>query len=98
MAKKANRTATKPRRYDREFKEQVVQMFLDGHSAESIKQNMGLSTTNLVYRWKAQILSQEGAAAVTLDARVRELQDKLRRVERERDVLKKALAIFSRDG
>ena len=41
MAKKASQTARKNRRYDREFEEQVVQMFLDGHSAESIEQNRG---------------------------------------------------------
>ena len=32
----------------------------------------------------------------SLDLRIRELEAELRRVERERDVLKKALAIFSR--
>jgi transposase len=36
--------------------------------------------------------------AVGLEARVRELEAELRRVERERDILKKALSIFGRDG
>jgi len=35
--------------------------------------------------------------ASTLEVRVRELEIELRRVERERDVLKKALAIFGRN-
>jgi transposase-like protein len=30
-----------------------------------------------------------------MDSRIHELEDELRRVERERDILKKALAIFS---
>ncbi len=38
------------------------------------------------------------SASSGLDARVRELEAELRRVERERDVLKKALSIFSRSG
>ena len=33
----------------------------------------------------------------SLEARVRQLEDELRRVERERDILKKALAIFGRN-
>jgi transposase len=84
------------RAYDQEFKEQAVQMLLDGHSAKSIQENLGLSGTNLLYRWKAQALRQGGQTAATLEARVRQLEDALRRVERERDILKKALAIFSR--
>jgi transposase len=34
--------------------------------------------------------------ATSLEARVRELESELHRVERERDILKKALAIFGR--
>jgi transposase len=51
-----------------------------------------------LYRWKREVLHDGGQAAVTLDTRVRELEDQLRRVERERDILKKALAIFSRNA
>ena len=70
-------------------------MLLDGHSAQSIAQNLGLSGTNLLYRWKAQLLKQAGPAAASLEARVQQLEDELQRTQRERDVLKKALAIFS---
>ena len=49
----------------------------------------------MLYRWKAQLLDQEGIAASALEVRVRQLEDQLRRTERERDILKKALAIFS---
>ena len=57
--------------------------------------NLGLSGANLLYRWKAKLLQQSGPAAATLENRVRQLENELRRVERERDILKKALAIFS---
>ncbi len=70
-------------------------MLLDGHSAESVVSNLGLSGASLLYRWKAKLLEQSGPAAATLENRVRQLEDDLRRVERERDILKKALAIFS---
>lgn len=90
------KTTNRRRRYDAEFKTQAVQMLLDGHSAAAVAERLGLSGPTLLYRWKAQVLRDGGQAAVTLEARVRQLEEQLRRVERERDVLKKALAIFSR--
>lgn len=83
------------RTYTDEFKAEAVQMYLDGRSAQSVVNNLGLSSTNLLYRWKDKQLAEGGPAATTLDSRVRQLEDELRRVERERDILKKALAIFS---
>ena len=83
------------RQYGDELKAEAVQMLLDGHSAESIASNLGLSGTSLVYRWKAKFLETSGPAAGKLEARVCQLEEELRRVERERDILKKALAIFS---
>ena len=70
-------------------------MLLDGHSAESVVSNLGLSGASLLYRWRTKLLQQSGPAAATLENRVRQLEDNLRRAERERDILKKALAIFS---
>jgi transposase len=51
-----------------------------------------------LYRWKRELILPGGATAVGLEVRLRELQAELRRVERERDILKKALSIFGRDG
>jgi transposase len=85
----------KRRSYGDELKAEAVQMLLDGHSAESVASNLGLSGTNLLYRWKAKLVEQSGPTATALEQRVRELESQLRRVERERDILKKALAIFS---
>jgi transposase len=93
MTKKPKRGSR--RVYGEELKAEAVQMMLDGHSAESVAANLGISGTNLLYRWKTKILGQSGPAAETLDARVAQLENDLRRTERERDILKKALAIFS---
>ena len=70
-------------------------MLLDGHSAASIAKNLGLSGTGLLYRWKADFLRESGPTATAMDSRIHELEEELRRVERERDILKKALSIFS---
>ena len=98
MARKSTRKKRPAgrRTYSDELKTEAVQMMLDGHSAQSVVDNLGLSSTNLLYRWKDKLLQQSGPAASTLESRVRQLEDELRRVERERDILKKALAIFSR--
>ena len=86
------------RAFDDEFKSEAVAMLLDGHSAPSVAERLGLSSVNLLYRWKREHLEKAGPAATSLEARVRELELELHRVERERDILKKALAIFGRNG
>ena len=48
MAKKKSR---RPRReYSQELREEAVQMLLDGYSAASVVERLGLSGTNLLYR------------------------------------------------
>jgi transposase len=100
MAKKARKpepTDRASRRvYTEEFRREAVQMMLDGHTASSVAERLGLSGVNLLYRWKREELERTGPVATSLEARVRELEIELHRVERERDILKKALAIFSR--
>ena len=84
------------RRYTEEFKNEAVQMLLDGHTAPSVTERLGLPNVNMLYRWKKERIASSGVVAGSLEARVRELENELRRVERERDILKKALAIFGR--
>ena len=99
MARKSDRRkrAAGRRRYSDELKAEAVQMLLDGHPAASVVERLGLSGTNLLYRWKRELLKESGPVASSLDAQVKDLQAELKRVERERDILKKALAIFSRN-
>jgi transposase len=103
MAKKVSKSQVvggiRPRRhYPPELREEAVQMVLDGHSASSVCERLGLSAVNLLYRWKKEFLERGGKIALNRDAKVRELELELRRVERERDILKKALVIFGRES
>ena len=95
---KPKRKARTRRSYSEEFKQEAVQLLLDGHSAPSVAERLGLSGPNVLYAWKKAILHRAGPAAQTLGSRVVQLEDELRRVERERDILKKALAILSRNA
>ncbi len=88
--------ARRRRSYSDEFKQEAVQLLLDGHSAPSVAERLGLPGTGILYGWKKAMLRRAGPAARTLGDRVAQLEDELRRVERERDILKKALAILSR--
>ena len=97
MAKKQRKTVKRIRRtFTRDFKQQAVRMLLDGYSASSVSENLGIGNTNLVYRWKKELVAEGGPVAETLDSEVKELREELRRTQRERDILKKALAILSR--
>ncbi len=84
--------------YSREFRQEAVQMVLDEHSVTSVADRLRLSSANLLYRWKKEVIGRAGPAARTLGDRVVQLEVELRRVERERDILKKALSILSRSG
>ena len=101
MTKKAGRLEPPRPKRRREFTEEfrreaACRCFLDGHSAASVAERLGLAGTNLLYRWKREQLERTGPVATSLEARVHELEIELHRVERERDILKKALAIFGR--
>ncbi len=87
---------TSRRSFSEEFRREAVQMLLDGHSARSVCDRLGLSSPNLLYRWKRDQLELSGPVATSLEARVQELESEVQRLQRERDILKKALSIFSR--
>ncbi len=99
MSKRVEKkTAKRTRRsFTDEFKREAVALLLDGHSASSVADRLGLANTNLLYRWKQAQLDESGPIASSLEARVHELEVELQRVMRERDILKKALAIFGRN-
>lgn len=82
--------------FSQEFKQDAVQMLLDGHTASSIVERLGISGTNILYRWKKEQLASSGPIANAMDSKLRALENELRRVERERDILKKALSIVGR--
>lgn len=90
MAKgKTKQNKSARRTFDREFKLQAVQMMLDGYSARSVSDNLGVGNRNLLYHWKAELVAE------SLDEEVKQLREQIRRTERERNILKKALAILS---
>jgi transposase-like protein len=79
------------RKYDDEFKQNAVRKILDGQSAASVSRELGVAES-LLHKWKKAKISTASDA----EREVVELKKKLREVEMERDILKKAALIFGR--
>ncbi len=91
-----SRNNQKPRRqYDAEFKKNALQLITDGRSVSSVSQSLGVSE-GLLYNWKSK--SKKANSTKSEDkAEISALKKRLAEVEMERDILKKALGIFSRN-
>lgn len=93
-------SSKKRRKYDADFKAEVLKMVASGKPVTEISQALGIGE-NIIYRWKSrqrEVLSQHTRSGQPVDVwqEVDQLREKLRQTELERDILKKALAIFSR--
>ena len=82
------------RRYDDEFKQNAVKMLENGRSISDVAMALGIKKANL-YEWKKQYGSQNQTDRL-LEEKLKLTEKKLKQVEQERDILKKALSIFSR--
>ena len=92
--KKSSVRKSARRQYTDEFKEEAVQLLLDGYTAPQVVDRLGISNVNVLYRWKQEQLEQSGPVASSLEAKVKDLEADMRRVERERDILKKNVGYF----
>ena len=88
------------RHYDEEFKRNAVELLQSGkRSAVQLSQELGVSDCSLG-KWKRQY-GQQGRAALSGSeagqGRIVELERELAAVTRQRDILKKALAILGQE-
>jgi transposase len=88
----------KKRRFDRDFKLSAVKMVTEGgHKAAEVARSLGIDQ-NQLYLWKKKF-GDQGDKAFPGKGNLSEmaaLRRKLREVEMERDILKKAVGIFSK--
>jgi transposase len=93
--------ANKPKRhYTEEFKRETVELIKSsGKSQAQIARELGISDQNISRWWReyGEIDTLDESQTVSKEA-YKALQAELRRVTEERDILKKALNIFSRSG
>ena len=91
------------RKYDKEFKLEAVRLVLEeGRSAACVERELGTGQ-GVVYSWVHQFTNDPEHAfpgkgkLKPPDKELHELRKELERVKRERDILKNAVAIFSKD-
>jgi len=88
------------RKYDNEFKQEAIRMVVEeGRSVRSVEKSLGI-TYGVLKGWVGSYRQQTSGVAeprVPLQTKVGQLEKELARVTRERDILKKAVAIFSKD-
>lgn len=90
------------RQFDAEFKREAMRLSQQpGRTMASVARDLGISETNL-WRWRKK-LAESGDSAFPGTGHVSVEEEELRRLRRElvdvteeRDILKKALAVFSR--
>ena len=93
MAKKS----TPNRKYTPEFKADVLRLVANGESILAVARKMGISDS-IIHSWRTADKKTKGGekSTSTLEEEVESLRGQLRQTEMERDILKKAVAIFSR--
>lgn len=90
------------RRYSREFKSQAVEMIIHGgHPVKEVARELGVPLANL-NRWRQQFLkaaepkgASQGLSPASMEQELRKLRRELDEARMERDILKKAVRIFS---
>jgi transposase len=92
----------KHRYYDPDFKREAVRLVLDeGRSISEVERSLGI-TVGVLKGWVKTRREHDGGSHGGQDAsfdakHTRELERRLARVTEERDILKKAVAVFSSD-
>jgi transposase len=90
---------TTRRKYDADFKKEVIKMIESGRTVPDVAQSLGIGT-NLIYYWIKRAKKKREAPGVepdiSIDGEKMALQKRIKELEQERDILKKALGIFSR--
>lgn len=82
------------KRYDKEFKGQVIKRYLAGESIAVLSRETGVNKQTL-HKWKGEIVRTEEGE---VDKEKLQMRKKIRELEMENEILKKAALIFGRGG
>ena len=89
------------KKYDNDFKVMIAELLLSGISGSQVSREYGLSASMIV-RWRREYVAKQGdfskkKQVSETEKELRDLNKKLRDVTMERDILKKAVSIFSKN-
>ena len=89
-------------RYPPEFKDEAVRQVLErGYTVAEVSKRLGVSAHSL-YKWvkavKPDRSDEQAAELVEAKSEILRLRAQMRRIEEERDILKKATAFFAKES
>jgi len=85
------------KKYSEEFKREAVRMALEGEMSQTrVARDLGININTLANWIKAAKVNRGGEVRETLEAENRRLRRELAIVTEERDIVKKAIGIFSK--
>ncbi|MGI8787766.1 MAG: transposase [Pyrinomonadaceae bacterium] len=79
------------RKYDQDFKKQVIKKYLDGQSVAAIGREIGVNE-NTIDKWKSELIQKDGEP----DKEKLAMRKRIIELEMENEILKKAAIIFGR--
>jgi transposase len=83
-------------KYDEEFKRNAVKKVLEGQSVRSVSQELGVNESQ-IHKWKrAALKNGDGEHSGAELGETLELKKRIRELEMEVEILKKATLIFGR--
>lgn len=88
------------RRYSKEFQQDVINMLKTGNkNVPELSKELGIAE-QVIYRWNKKQSGKDSVEEKITESEkeLRELRSRLADVTEERDILKKAVSIFSRQG
>jgi transposase len=88
------------KKYDNDFKSMIVELVKSGRKVKDLAEEYGLDQS-MIRRWRRQYEAKSGdfnkkQELSQEDLELRALRKELREVSLERDILKKAVSIFSK--
>ena len=95
---KENKIVKRRRKFDQDFKQEVLKMVENGREVNDIAQSLGIGTS-LIYRWRNSANGQMKAAGkvapLMIDEEKIAMLKRIKELEMDRDILKKVLGIFT---
>ncbi len=92
------------RKFTQEFKDDAVSLVIDqGYSCAEVARRLGVSDNNVnrwvrEYRQRNEVQSADGLSRDEMEAELKRLRKENKRLEMERDILKKAAAFFANES
>ena len=84
------------KKYDDEFKGNVLRKVFDGQSVRSVAEELGINES-LIHKWKrAALMTGDGNRSGAEISEIETLKKRNRELEQENEILKKAALIYGR--